>query len=66
MTEATPPPAASAPMRKFVVCDQDGEIIEIIYADTRDEAIDTFCRPALRKEAYFGPDGEWSWEEEEE
>jgi hypothetical protein len=61
MTDTPTPP----PVRRFIVCDQNGGTFEIVYAKTRDEAIDTFCRPLLRKEAFFGPDAIWQWTCEE-
>lgn len=53
--------------KQWVVRDELGEIQCAIYATTQDEAIDIFCRPALRREAYFGPRdgifGGWTCEE---
>ena len=53
--------------RQWVVRDELGETVCAIYAVSRDEAIDIFCHPALRREAYFSPRngdlGGWTCEE---
>jgi hypothetical protein len=50
--------------KHWIVRDETGALFCLIAAASRDKAINAFCYPALRKEAYFGPDGDgWACEE---
>jgi len=56
MTDASP---------AWVIRDETGARIARCKAESREAAIEAFCFPALRPEAYFGPDGGWTCVEEE-
>lgn len=50
----------------WVVRDERGEIVCRVAAETQEEAIAAFCHPALNPDAFFGPDGGWTVEHENE
>lgn len=47
--------------RRYDIRDDEDRIVASVYARNRDEAIDIFCLPALRREAYFVHGG-WTCE----
>lgn len=64
ITAALRTDAEAAGLKRFVIRDELGHPVEAYMARDVDHAIELFCYPALRKEAYFGPGSGWTCAQE--